>query len=67
MGQNATYTCRFGAMVRDWSQRWHKGTQGLTAASLPFGFVQIMLVLERGHALFGCMYKPPVCFYGRWV
>lgn len=41
LGQNATYTCRFGAMVRDWSERWHNGTHGLTQASLPFGFVQI--------------------------
>ena len=41
LGQNATYTCRFGAMVRDWSARWRNGTQGATPASLPFGFVQI--------------------------
>ena len=41
LGQNATYTCRFGEMISDWSERWHNGTQATTAASLPFGFVQI--------------------------
>ena len=34
LGQNATYTCRFGKMVTDWSERWHNGTQATTAARL---------------------------------
>ena len=41
LGQNATYTCRFGEMISDWSERWRNGTQATTATSLPFGFVQI--------------------------
>jgi hypothetical protein len=27
---NGTYTCRFIAMVRDWSQQWSRGTNGTT-------------------------------------
>ena len=41
VGANATYTCRFGAMIADWAARWVEGTAGETDAVLPFGYVQI--------------------------
>ena len=28
-------------MIRDWRSKWHAGTEGLTAPSFPFGFVQL--------------------------
>ena len=41
VGMNATYACRFGVMMADWSRQWHEGTGGATDATLPFGYVQI--------------------------
>lgn len=35
------YNCSFPAMIDDWRNAFHKGSQGQTAINFPFGFVQL--------------------------
>ena len=35
------YNCSFPAMIADWREQWHAGTDGETDAAFPFGFVQL--------------------------
>ena len=39
--QDSGYNCTFPAMIADWREKWHAGTQQGTDAQFPFGFVQV--------------------------
>lgn len=40
-GAPYTYNCTFPAMIDDWRSKWFYGTDKLTDAEFPFGFVQV--------------------------
>eukprot|EP00462_Mataza_sp_D1_P021035 CAMPEP_0175129262 /NCGR_PEP_ID=MMETSP0087-20121206/5373_1 /TAXON_ID=136419 /ORGANISM="Unknown Unknown, Strain D1" /LENGTH=352 /DNA_ID=CAMNT_0016411389 /DNA_START=13 /DNA_END=1068 /DNA_ORIENTATION=- len=40
-GRFANYSCQFPAMIADWREKFHQGTNGLTDPTFPFGFVQL--------------------------
>ncbi|XP_054568751.1 sialate O-acetylesterase isoform X4 [Eptesicus fuscus] len=40
------YNCTFPALIEDWRQTFHLGSQGQTERFLPFGFVQLSAVLS---------------------
>ena len=35
------YNCTFPALIEDWRQTCHRGSQGQTERLFPFGFVQV--------------------------
>ncbi|XP_054448634.1 sialate O-acetylesterase [Pteronotus mesoamericanus] len=39
------YNCTFPALIEDWRQTFHRGSQGQTERLFPFGFVQLSSVL----------------------
>ncbi|XP_066221196.1 sialate O-acetylesterase isoform X1 [Saccopteryx leptura] len=40
------YNCTFPALIEDWRQTFHRGSQGQTDRLFPFGFVQLSSVLS---------------------
>ncbi|KAK3609136.1 hypothetical protein CHS0354_032663 [Potamilus streckersoni] len=40
-GRADRYACQFSAMISDWRQKFHKGSDGETNNLFPFGFVQL--------------------------
>ena len=45
------YNCTFPALVEDWRQTFHDGSQGQTERFFPFGFVQVCAERKRVHGL----------------
>lgn len=45
------YNCTFPALIEDWRQTFHRGSQGQTERFFPFGFVQVCVERKRvfGH------------------
>jgi sialate O-acetylesterase len=41
------YTCSFSKMITYWRQTWNERTNGTTDIDLPFGFVQVILLLSH--------------------
>ncbi|XP_023557289.1 sialate O-acetylesterase isoform X2 [Octodon degus] len=41
------YNCTFPALIDDWRQTFHRGSQGQTERFFPFGFVQLSSYLEN--------------------
>lgn len=39
------YNCTFPALIEDWRETFHEGSDGQTEQNFPFGFVQVM---DRG-------------------
>lgn len=42
------YSCTFPALIEDWRQTFHRGSQGQTERFFPFGFVQLSSQLSTG-------------------
>ena len=40
-GKYDLYSCQFPAMISDWRQKFHIGSDGETSDQFPFGFVQV--------------------------
>lgn len=41
------YNCTFPALIEDWRQTFHHGSQGQTERLFPFGFVQVCVEGKR--------------------
>lgn len=41
------YNCTFPALIEDWRQTFHHGSQGQTERLFPFGFVQVSIEAKR--------------------
>lgn len=41
------YNCTFPALIEDWRQTFHRGSQGQTERFFPFGFVQVCAERRR--------------------
>ncbi|KAM6173572.1 sialate O-acetylesterase [Erethizon dorsatum] len=44
------YNCTFPALIEDWRQTFHRGSQGQTERFFPFGFVQLSSYLSMDNA-----------------
>ncbi|XP_016059871.1 PREDICTED: sialate O-acetylesterase [Miniopterus natalensis] len=44
------YNCTFPALIEDWRQTFHRGSQGQTERLFPFGFVQLSSVLTDANS-----------------
>lgn len=45
------YNCTFPALIEDWRQTFHHGSQGQTERFFPFGFVQVCVGREKGWSI----------------
>ena len=54
-GNYDLYSCQFPAMISDWRQKFHNGSEGETSDQFPFGFVQVRALFVNGCSIMGFM------------